>query len=108
MKHDSSARSSEGNLDLIGALRVLRQRAPLIAMCVLITGGGGVRAVEGAAEAVHRDRAGPVPQRTARSAGCRPSGGQPDQPAAADGHESEAGDLADGLRPRPQLRSVTV
>ena len=37
MMHDSSARSSEGNLELIGALRVLRRRAPLIAMCVLIT-----------------------------------------------------------------------
>jgi capsular exopolysaccharide synthesis family protein len=39
MQRDSSARLSEGNLDLIGALRVLRRRAPLIAMCVLITGG---------------------------------------------------------------------
>ncbi|MGH2884885.1 MAG: Wzz/FepE/Etk N-terminal domain-containing protein, partial [Solirubrobacteraceae bacterium] len=35
---DSTAPSSEGNLDLIGTLRVLRQRAPLIAICVLITG----------------------------------------------------------------------
>jgi capsular exopolysaccharide synthesis family protein len=39
MKHDSTALQGEGNLDLIGTLRVLRQRAPLIAMCVLLTGG---------------------------------------------------------------------
>ena len=38
MHHDSSERASEGNLDLIAALRVLRRRAPLVAMCVLITG----------------------------------------------------------------------
>src|SRR5215813_2050233 len=37
MKHDSSARTGDGNLELIGALRVLRQRAPLIAMCVFLT-----------------------------------------------------------------------
>jgi capsular exopolysaccharide synthesis family protein len=39
MQHDSSARSSDGNVDVIGALRVLRHRAPLIALCVVITAG---------------------------------------------------------------------
>ena len=39
MQRDSTALHGEGNLDLIGTLRVLRQRAPLIAMCVLLTGG---------------------------------------------------------------------
>ena len=38
MHRDSTAPGSEGNLDLIGILRVLRQRAPLIAMCVVLTG----------------------------------------------------------------------
>jgi receptor protein-tyrosine kinase len=37
MQRDSSDLSSEGNLDLLGTLRVLRQRAPLIAMCVILT-----------------------------------------------------------------------
>jgi polysaccharide biosynthesis transport protein len=39
MQRDSTALHGEGSLDLIGTLRVLRQRAPLIAMCVLLTGG---------------------------------------------------------------------
>ena len=39
MQRDSNARSSEGNLDLVGTLRVLRRRAPLIATCVLLTAG---------------------------------------------------------------------
>src|SRR5262249_4395011 len=34
--HESTAVPSEGGLDLIGALRVLRQRAPLIAVCVVL------------------------------------------------------------------------
>ena len=38
MHRDSTAPGSEGNLDLLGILRVLRQRAPLIAMCVSLTG----------------------------------------------------------------------
>ncbi len=38
MHRDSTAPGSEGNLDLLGILRVLRQRAPLIAMCVALTG----------------------------------------------------------------------
>ena len=38
MQRDSTALAGDGNLDLIGTLRVLRQRAPLIAMCVLLTG----------------------------------------------------------------------
>jgi capsular exopolysaccharide synthesis family protein len=39
MQRDSTARSSDGTLDLVGMLRVLRRRAPLIAMCVLLTAG---------------------------------------------------------------------
>ena len=39
MHRDSTAPGSDGNLDLVGILRVLRQRAPLIAMCVVLTGG---------------------------------------------------------------------
>jgi capsular polysaccharide biosynthesis protein len=39
MQRDSTAPAGERNLDLIGTLRVLRQRAPLIAMCVLLSGG---------------------------------------------------------------------
>ena len=38
MHRDSTAPGSEGNLDLVGILRVLRQRAPLIAMCAVLTG----------------------------------------------------------------------
>ena len=38
MQRDSTALAGDGNLDLVGMLRVLRQRAPLIAMCVLLTG----------------------------------------------------------------------
>lgn len=38
MQRDSTALAGDGNLDLVGILRVLRQRAPLIAMCVLLTG----------------------------------------------------------------------
>ena len=47
MHRDSNAPSSEGNLDLVGTLRVLRQRAPLIAMCVLADSARRVCAVEG-------------------------------------------------------------
>ena len=39
MQRNSTALGSEANVDLIGTLRVLRQRAPLIAMCILVTGG---------------------------------------------------------------------
>ena len=39
MQRDSTDRSREGNLDLVGTLRVLRRRAPLIAMCVVLTAG---------------------------------------------------------------------
>lgn len=39
MQRDSTALPGEGNLDLVGTLRVLRQRALLIAICVLLTGG---------------------------------------------------------------------
>jgi capsular exopolysaccharide synthesis family protein len=38
MQHDSTAGPGESSLDLIGTLRVLRQRAPLIVMCVLLAG----------------------------------------------------------------------
>ncbi|MGN6869079.1 MAG: polysaccharide biosynthesis tyrosine autokinase [Solirubrobacteraceae bacterium] len=37
MQSDSTALSSAGDLDLIGTLRVLRRRAPLIALCVVLT-----------------------------------------------------------------------
>jgi succinoglycan biosynthesis transport protein ExoP len=39
MQHDSTAPDSGGTLDLFGIVRVLRRRAPLIAMCVVLTGG---------------------------------------------------------------------
>jgi receptor protein-tyrosine kinase len=39
MTSDPSSVSGERSLDLIATLRVLRQRAPLIAICVLLTGG---------------------------------------------------------------------
>ncbi len=38
MQRDSTVLGNEGNLDLVQTLRVLRQRAPLIALCVLLTG----------------------------------------------------------------------
>jgi capsular exopolysaccharide synthesis family protein len=38
MQRDSSPGQSEGNLDLNATLRVLRQRAPLIVLCVILTG----------------------------------------------------------------------
>ena len=39
MMHDSPDVPSAGNLDLIGALRVLRQRALLIVLCSVLTAG---------------------------------------------------------------------
>jgi capsular exopolysaccharide synthesis family protein len=39
MQRDSYVPSSEGDLDLLGTLRVFRRRAPLIAMCVILTAG---------------------------------------------------------------------
>jgi succinoglycan biosynthesis transport protein ExoP len=38
MQRDSTAVPGDSNFDLIGTLRVLRQRAALIAMCVVLTG----------------------------------------------------------------------
>ncbi len=38
MQDEASARLSDGSVDLIGTLRVIRQRALLIAMCVVLTG----------------------------------------------------------------------
>lgn len=38
MQLDSTDRPGEGNLDLLETLKVLRQKAPLIALCVVLTG----------------------------------------------------------------------
>ena len=38
MQRESAAHPGDSNFDLIGTLRVLRQRAPVIVMCVLLTG----------------------------------------------------------------------
>jgi capsular exopolysaccharide synthesis family protein len=39
MQRDSSSGPGDSNLDLNATLRLLRQRAPLIALCVVLTGG---------------------------------------------------------------------
>lgn len=39
MQHDSNASRGERDLDLIGTLRILRQRAPLIIMCAVLAAG---------------------------------------------------------------------
>ena len=102
------SRSSEGNLDLIGALRVLRHRAPLIALCVVITGGAAFalskaqqKQYTATAQVLFRNA-----QLDQQAAGLQVV--NQTNPAAAGGHESEARNACHGLRPRRRLRSITV
>ena len=96
MQRDSSARSSDGNLDLVGTLRVLRRRAPLIAMCVLLTAGAAFflskaqhKQHTATAQVLFRNA-----QLDQQAAGLQVVNQTNPQPG--DGYESEAGHLATG------------
>ena len=94
MQLDSTDRPGEGNLDLLETLKVLRQKAPLIAMCVVLTGAAAFsfskaerKKYTATAQVLFRDA-----ELDQQAAGLQ--SGEPDQPAAPDRHKPEVGHVA--------------